>query len=121
MADDVARHRQFLPYGSVTPTSAAERLRWKHLGFDQYNTAENRARDRRAWGIEAFGLPKLAKVLLLEKPDQEFLRGATLWEQVYSAVANHAPAGGITRPNSTPMNVRWTPKTRQLVKVEPCP
>jgi hypothetical protein len=48
VADDIQRevqyHRQFLPYGAAQPMSGAEKLRWKHLGGDRYDTAENRAR-----------------------------------------------------------------------------
>jgi hypothetical protein len=96
VADDIQREVQYhrLPYGPAQPMSGAEKLRWKHLGGDRYDTAENRARayrqaiDTGRKFIYVYKLPKLELTMLMDKPDQDFLRGATVWEQVYSYLGN---------------------------------
>jgi hypothetical protein len=99
----VLRHRYHLPWELSSnrklvefnpdpgTLSGAERLRWKHMGGDQYSNVPTRS-EYESW-FEGFRLPKVSPILLLPNPDFQ----ATPWENAFGLTFAQS------HPNSNPI------------------
>jgi hypothetical protein len=119
---EVSSNRKLLELMTDPGTlSGAERLRWKHLGFEQYSNVPPRS-EYESW-FGGFRLPKVSPILLLPNPDFQ----ATPWENDYGLtfVKSYPKSSPILNGSNEVIghvasfrnNEIFVPKTHDIIKL----